>query len=60
LGDDIVLVCTRIIAFGFAVVARPLFALGLLLESGFDRDAESPHVNGVGEFHEEVQISPER
>jgi len=57
LGDDIVLDCTRIIAFGFAVVARLRFALELPLESESDMGAESPHANGVGEFHDEVLIS---
>jgi len=57
LGDDIVLDCTRIIVFGFAVVAEPRFALELLHELGLDMGAESQHANDVGEFHDEVLIS---
>jgi hypothetical protein len=57
LDDDIVLDCTQIIAFGFAVVANPRFALESPLKSGFDMGAESLHANGAGEFHVVVQIS---
>ena len=60
LGDDIVLVCIRIIEVGFAVAVRPCYAQASPHESEFGMAVESPPVSDVDEFLAEVLISLER